>query len=554
MWGRRKVSLIILCSICFLIQSLGLFIYAQDEKDYYQQVLTKSSPLILKLKPQATIDNVVAAYSQYSVLFVKPLMPLSENRYLIKFDKTVDSLAALEDYKKHRQVEEAKIDLVFQNLGKLKENSLDVQAVEDRYFSVKLDLVDASDKDTIFERGENVKVYVYLTGKTNYPVRTVLSTSTGDLISVTKPNSQLTSVSEKYHHNEKDPMIFKVGKIDYEKHAQCKLTILVNNQVIQTYDFEVLLGIEKVGHVKVIYQQTKSYPCITGDYVVYQEQVSDTNWGIVGYHIPSKQTKILVNLPQYIPAYHLNAKDNKVIWSAYKDFTSPNWDIYLYDLNNPAAGVKQLTTDPSFQYEPAVSGNRIIWQDWRHDLYDLYLYENGKERRVTLPDQNNYVEQPDIDGTKIVWKERDCIYFHDLTTNKTVEITTNAAVDPSYPKVSGNRVVWQDNRNDNWDIYLYDFVAKKEVPLIVASGDQCCPVIHGDKVIWTDYRNGAADIYAYDLITKETLRVAVPLKESDQKSARVAENGKFVWQDFRDSGASTTTCDMYIADAYIPNS
>jgi beta propeller repeat protein len=82
---------------------------------------------------------------------------------------------------------------------------------------------------------------------------------------------------------------------------------------------------------------------------------------------------------------------------------------------------------------------------------------------------------------------------------------TNSAFDQSNPAISGTNVVWQDNQNGNWDIYLYDGVTGQTRRLTDNSSDQMRPQIAGRYVVWEDYRNSAEqknnpDIYLLDLV------------------------------------------------------
>ncbi|MEK6948654.1 MAG: cell surface protein, partial [Nanoarchaeota archaeon] len=96
-----------------------------------------------------------------------------------------------------------------------------------------------------------------------------------------------------------------------------------------------------------------------------------------------------------------------------------NWDIYLYNL---ATGTEQqITTSTADQAEPAIYGDRIVWQDYRNGNWDIYLYN--------------------------------------LATGTEQQLTTNIA-DQLSPAIMGNRIVWRDDRNSdssaygNSDIYL----------------------------------------------------------------------------------------------------
>ncbi|MHB0867758.1 MAG: hypothetical protein ACYC6B_09790 [Thermoleophilia bacterium] len=74
------------------------------------------------------------------------------------------------------------------------------------------------------------------------------------------------------------------------------------------------------------------------------------------------------------------------------------------------------------------------------------------------------------------------------------------------PSLSGDLVVYQDNRTGHlneqgewvgeWDIYMKDLDRGIEIPVCTAPGDQINPVIVGHNIVWEDNRNGDWDIYA----------------------------------------------------------
>lgn len=68
-------------------------------------------------------------------------------------------------------------------------------------------------------------------------------------------------------------------------------------------------------------------------------------------------------------------------------------------------------------------------------------------------------------------------------------ITTDTALVGS-PAISGDRIVWQDLRNGNPDIYLYDLASGTERRITTDASRQESPAVSGDRVVWQDARNG----------------------------------------------------------------
>ena len=105
----------------------------------------------------------------------------------------------------------------------------------------------------------------------------------------------------------------------------------------------------------------------------------------------------------------------------------------------------------------------------------------------------NFSDCPAIYDNKIVWQDKRNgnwnIYMYDLSTKKETQITTNK-FDQINPDIYGNKVVWQDERKGNWDIYMYDLSTKKETQITTNASNSERPDIYGDKIVWSDDRNG----------------------------------------------------------------
>ncbi len=165
----------------------------------------------------------------------------------------------------------------------------------------------------------------------------------------------------------------------------------------------------------------------------------------------------------------------------------------IFDLDKTVT-MKDLTPK-----SPAISGDRIVWSDFRNGNADIYMY--------------------------------------DISTGDETQITTNVS-DQYNPAISGDRIVWLDYRNGNADIYMYDISADSEDPIIEDSAGQYNPAISGDLVVWEDYRNGNADIFMYDISTGDETQITTDA--SDQYNLAISGD-RIVYEDWRNGNA-----DIYI--------
>ncbi|MDV2482467.1 PGF-pre-PGF domain-containing protein [Methanoculleus sp. Wushi-C6] len=128
----------------------------------------------------------------------------------------------------------------------------------------------------------------------------------------------------------------------------------------------------------------------------------------------------------------------------------------------------------------------------------------GTPREYVLPGGQ---EHPSIDGDMVVF-ERSLLNgpkdIYCMSTSGTgLRPITNDNVPQERPSISGDYVVWQENRNGNWDIYLYSFSKDETLQLTDSPADQWLPVIHGNYVVWYDNRGGSTDICLYDISAKK---------------------------------------------------
>ena len=206
----------------------------------------------------------------------------------------------------------------------------------------------------------------------------------------------------------------------------------------------------------------------------------------------------------------------------------PDGELWL--MNIRTGDLHQLTDDGHQKWGAALSADHVAWTDQR--------------RIMQLPGYPVPIFSEDI-------------FVRNRHTGKERRIT-EALASRSGLRMSGARLVWQDNRNGlqedrrwDFDIYAYDLERDLEIPVAVTPGRQEMPAIHGYTVVWTHNPNrpprGIAvpgstskpdnrfDIYSYNLDTEEEK----PLVETGDYNWIPSIHGELmVWQRFRDEGES----------------
>jgi len=174
----------------------------------------------------------------------------------------------------------------------------------------------------------------------------------------------------------------------------------------------------------------------------------------------------------------------------------------------------------------------------------------GKDpRTIALPEITIGAGDPSDDRTVLdgILKDRNGIF-----TAAPVIIETQITNDTRtqwFPVIYGNRIVWMDDRNGNWDIYMYNLSTRKETQITTSSSNQDKPDIYSDRIVWTDFSSGEgyvdSDIYMFNLSTQQETQITT--NESAQYSPAVNGN-RIVWADWRNDNGSLTNGDIYMYD------
>lgn len=140
---------------------------------------------------------------------------------------------------------------------------------------------------------------------------------------------------------------------------------------------------------------------------------------------------------------------------------------------------------------------------------------------------------PDVYEETVVWQDdRDGNWeIYKKEGDQTVNLT-NESHSQEHPAISSQFVVWQDNRSGDWDIHYYRR-SDGVVAGLVLEGDQKSPDVDGSWVVFQDDRAGNWEIYACDLSAATPVPVRISDgHERDQVKPRISGT-RVVWEDYR---------------------
>ncbi len=196
---------------------------------------------------------------------------------------------------------------------------------------------------------------------------------------------------------------------------------------------------------------------------------------------------------------------------------------------------RQVTTDPSLQTDPSVSGDVVVYTDWRNGNGDIYMTDllTGVETPVVVGPGDQILQ--DVSGGTVVYGDSavsgaeiimaydiatgsrmqvtagqpsetaptisypwvcfqgsssvgptNGIYAFDLTSSQAVTVIEESSVGANllYPRVDGVRVVYQRNGVPGWDVEIADLVTGSITQLATGLGTRPEPDGSGDRVAW----------------------------------------------------------------------
>ena len=254
---------------------------------------------------------------------------------------------------------------------------------------------------------------------------------------------------------------------------------------------------------RVVFQED-----VDGDWDIYVSDISDAN--LPADYLLTRTADYFLN-DQIAPVVH----GNTAVWQSYvvvddgHGGTLEDWDIYAADITEPNnAFVYVVDEFPFDQQQPAVYRSKVVYRDntegnW--DLWeaDVWLKDSPQYQTAISDEAGPRLNQtaPVVWGDIIVYEHETAggdvdIYGRDMSQPDSMPflISGGSGVQQA-PDISGHIVVWQDDRNGNWDIYGYNLTTRQEFQITTNLAHQTNPAISGTLAVWEDSRVTPANIY-----------------------------------------------------------
>ncbi|WP_270168479.1 dockerin type I domain-containing protein [Paenibacillus sp. SYP-B4298] len=288
-----------------------------------------------------------------------------------------------------------------------------------------------------------------------------------------------------------------------KKIALCAVALLLTLPILSSLGGTRVVAISTVGEYPLTYgaKEFTSSPKIDGGHIVYT-----VGSNVYMYDTASKQKRQLTTSGK---ANSPEIRGNHVVWAENRDGTT---DIFLYDIMSQEE-TRITHTDSVYEVKPLLAGSERLYIVYGIGK-GIYLYDTVSrlsEKINTISDTDTSVQNGySVSGNRVVWHEYRpnpaamSFYLYTIGSNGiAVPIAPDANKAVSQPNLSiyEDKLVWMDRRTGSSysNIYLYDLADDSGRFLDPRDNNQSAPVMDDGKVVWLDNRSGKNQVFSYDL-------------------------------------------------------
>ena len=221
---------------------------------------------------------------------------------------------------------------------------------------------------------------------------------------------------------------------------------------------------------------------------------------------------------------------------------------------------KNVGTQLLIQEDPDISGNIVVYRKTKYPGTDSWSMDNptssiiywkhlktGKSGRITSSSSKQW--NPAISGTRVVWQEGEVgdqmrIYTKNLATGSIVQLSSSST---DKPDISGIRVVYVTYKTGRYYINVKN-LATGATGIVSTNNLMGNPSISGTRIVWTEYVSSHSYIFIKNLATGAKARIGTDGRVPDISGNKIVweSNGVSYWRDL------VTGAGGMVANGYSP--
>jgi beta propeller repeat protein len=213
-------------------------------------------------------------------------------------------------------------------------------------------------------------------------------------------------------------------------------------------------------------------------------------------------------------------------WAVWQDQRDGVWNIWAKDISSAADISAAVSISSQNQERPNTDGRYVVWEERQTDgTRDIWAMELGVANPAfAVTATPGYEEQkPVVEWPWIVYQRKPVsnpsapwqLAAKNLVTMQTSDVDPSTQ-DQLDVAIDGERVVWQDFRDQGWGEIYFKNLRTGEVRRLTSSiYGQYHPDIYGQWVVWSDNRNTQMDLYGYNLLRDSEVRLTNSPEDED---------------------------------------
>jgi len=174
-------------------------------------------------------------------------------------------------------------------------------------------------------------------------------------------------------------------------------------------------------------------------------------------------------------------------------------EIYFYDAATGA--VTEVTSNAVQDGWARIGSDTIAWKGWDGTDYEIFVYDFVADAITQLTWNGEDDDSPQVNesGENVVWQGYDDsrgvrgdvdIFRYHVPSGGITNVSANAYINDSNPRISGDHVVWESERlGGNWEVMHYE-LGSEVIPQNVSddpANEDRYPVVSDELVVWRSY-------------------------------------------------------------------